>query len=125
MQASIKLRNKCNHSTNFRLPEEVDKTAEDVLDHVRNKLGITMTKNELYIYCIMIMLNMSQNEKNFFTVPNQASMKHYVDENKDEIVDEIKRRIFREQYEAFMQKGTYKQKAQKQKRIQQKIDPSE
>jgi hypothetical protein len=83
------------HSMNFRMPFEVNKEVEQTIENMKLRLGITMSKNDFILLCLVIMLDMDQDPSKKFYVSNRnMGFNSYIDSNEAELQLRVMKRMF-------------------------------
>lgn len=126
LEETVKLRNNCDHSMNFRMPTGLNNAIEDTLTTLKKRIGIKLSKNEFIVLMLLTSMNLKQNAKEeIYGVRGANSFIAYIEENEEELIERVKARIFEEQYNAVMklEGKRIKVKEQAQKRIAKRYEP--
>lgn len=89
------------HSLNFRTSKSKNKLLEEEIKNLK-EIGIKLSKNDLINLCIDVALGYKQSKDTpdkFFRSKSYMTLQNYVNENKPELIESVKVRLFMKQCE--------------------------
>lgn len=119
LEETQKTREVFDHSMNFRTAKRKNKMLDEEVELMAS-VGIRVSKNDLINWAIDIVFGYrqhSENAKHFYRGKLDVSLGNYITENKQEIVERVKNRMFEKELDIMSQ--TIKTKKDKKNQLQQ------